>query len=121
MNSPDDVDFHLEIALSWKGIPLMSRNTMVSKNLPFSEILSSAIQELILDAHPNLAEWEIITGRPLNTPFFPIASNEQQQKVWEEKLKQTQRIPIPVSDLPLVYDQIIQKYHTTDFHLMKKP
>lgn len=121
MSSPDNLDFHLEISLTWNGIPQMSRTTTVSKQSLFSDILKNAIQELILDSHPNLSEWEIFTGRPVNTPFFPIAANEFQKKAWEEKQKTTKRIVIPSTDLILTYAEIHQKYQITDYFLMKKP
>jgi len=121
MSLPDNLDFHLEISLTWNGIPQMSRTTTVPKKSPFSEILKSAIQELILDSNPILSEWEIFTGRPLNTPFYPIGINESLKKAWEEKQKTTKRIAIPSSELLLSYAEIHQKYQMTEYFLMKKP
>lgn len=119
--SDDQLEINMEISLAYQTVPQMSQNGRFPKQTPFFQIVLTVLQEMAMISRPVLTEWIITTGRPLNTPFFPVAPNEEQKRKWQKRLANTVRVIIPEAEWKLPYEQIYAKYRTREFHFMKKP
>jgi hypothetical protein len=119
MSMVEKIMVHVEFVPGSSGVTRWARDTYAYPSRLFTDVVLEVLKDFLVEDKEtvdlNWTKYTVYLNRPANTPFFPIAANDQQIAAFRESLADPPHESIDQNDCMLTIGEMLEKYKSAIF------